>query len=151
VPELRALELSIVACLAAPDTLDRLVPPGHRTRALRTAPDEVLYVAPGGLAADVRREVGDRVAALEPDALVLDVTDGWAAWALGGAGAADALAALSPLSPPAPGGWVQGDVGRVPAKVLADEEALTILVPACWREHVRALARAAGAQEAALA
>lgn len=139
-PELRALEVSVVACHAEAATLDRLVPPGHGARTLRVAPDKVLFVAPGSVAEDVAREVADRVAALEPDALVLDVTDGWAAWSLTGADAHRAFSYLSQLAPPETdgGGFVQGDVARVAAKVLAEPDGgLTILVPAYWREHLR--------------
>lgn len=44
---------------------------------------------------------------------------------------------------------MQGDVARVGAKVLADPNgAITILVPAYWREHIRARAIVdAGAEE----
>ena len=137
-PELRPLALSVVACHAVAATLDRLVPPGHGARTLRVAPDETLFVAPAGVADDVAREVADRVAALEPDALVLDVTDGWAAWSLAGPGAQRAFSYLSALTPPEAGGFVQGDVARVGAKVLAEPGGgLTILVPAYWREHLR--------------
>lgn len=151
--ELRSLTVAIVVCHAEAATLDRLVPPGHGARTLRVAPDEALFVAPGGVADNVRREVADRVAALEPDAIVLDVSDGWAAWALAGLGAAHAFSYLSQLAVPQPGAFVQGDVARVAAKVLAEPDAgLTILVPAYWSEHIRERAVAdAHAQEATLA
>ena len=87
--------------------------------------------------ADVAREVEDRIAALDADALVLDVSDGWAAWSLAGDDARRAFSYLSHLNPPGNGGFVQGDVARVAAKVLDEPNGLTILVPAYWREHVR--------------
>jgi hypothetical protein len=153
VADLRALVVSVVVCHAEPETLDRLVPPGHGTHTLRVAADEALFVAPGGVADDVRREVADRVAALEDDALVLDVTDGWAAWTLGGADAVHAFSFLSALPVPAAGTFVQGDVARVAAKVFIEPDgALTMLVPAYWGEHLRERAVAdAGAREVSLA
>jgi hypothetical protein len=107
---------------------------------LRTAPDEALFVANPAVAADVTREVEDRIAALDDDALVLDVTDGWAAWSLVGDDARRAFSFLSHLDPPAAGTFAQGDVARVAAKVLNEPDGMTILVPAYWREHVRARA-----------
>jgi hypothetical protein len=104
---------------------------------LRTAPDEALFVAGPTVAADVAREVADRIAALDDDALVLDVSDGWAAWLLAGDDAHRALSFLSHLDAPAAGAFVQGDVARVAAKVLDEPDGLTILVPAYWREHLR--------------
>ena len=138
--ELREAPLAVVLCSADAAALDRLVPPGHGARLLRTAPDEALFVANPAVAADVTREVEDRIAALDDDALVLDVTDGWAAWSLVGDDARRAFSFLSPLDPPADGAFVQGDVARVAAKVLDEPNGLTILVPAYWREHVRARA-----------
>ena len=137
-PELRATSVSVVLCAADAQTLDRLIPPGHSARVLRTAPDEALFVAPAAVAPDVLREVTDRVAALEPDALVLDVTDGWAAWSLLGPDARDAFAFLSALDLPSEDAFIQGDVARVAAKVLTEPSGgLTILVPAYWGAHVR--------------
>ena len=65
------------------------------------------------VATDVVREVADRIAALDGDAVVLDVTDGWAAWSLVGDDAAHALSYLSQLDAPQDGGFVQGDVAHV--------------------------------------
>ena len=135
--ELRGAPLAVVLCSADAAALDRLVPPGHGARMLRTAPDEALFVAGPEVAADVTREVEDRIAALDGDALVLDVSDGWAAWSLAGDDAHRAFSFLSHLDPPAAGTFVQGDVARVAAKVLDEPDGLTILVPAYWREHLR--------------
>ena len=135
--ELRGLELAVVMCSADAAALDALVAPGHGARMLRTAPDEALFVASPGVAADITREIEDRIAALDDDALVLDVSDGWAAWSLAGDDARRALSYLSQLDPPGEGAFVQGDVARVGAKVLDEPDGLTILVPAYWREHVR--------------
>ena len=135
--ELRARSLAVVLCSADAAALDALVTPGHGARTLRTAPDEALFVAAPEVAADVAREVADRIAALEGDALVLDVSDGWAAWSLIGDDAGQALSYLSQLEPPADGAFVQGDVAHVGAKVLGEPDGLTILVPAYWRDHVR--------------
>jgi hypothetical protein len=97
----------------------------------------------------VRREVADRVAALDHDALVLDVSDGWAAIALVGDDAERALSYLSALEAPAADGFAQGDVARIAAKILREPDGLVLLVPAYWRDHVRTRAiEDAGAVEA---
>jgi hypothetical protein len=137
VADLRDLPLAVVLCGADAAALDRLVAPGHGARMLRIAADEALFVASPTVAEDVRREVEDRIAALDDDALVLDVSDGWAAWSLAGDDAHRAFSFLSQLDPPAAGTFVQGDVVRVAAKVLDEPDGLTILVPAYWREHLR--------------
>ena len=135
--ELRDVPLAVVLCSADAAALDSLVAPGHGARVLRTAPDEALFLASPAVAADVTREVKDRIAALDDDALVLDVSDGWAAWSLAGDDARRAFSFLSQLDPPADGTFLQGDVARVAAKVLDELGGLTILVPAYWREHLR--------------
>jgi len=137
VAELRDAPFAVVLCSAQAAALDALVAPGHGARVLRTAPDEALFVAGPAVASDVLREVEDRIAALDDDALVLDVSDGWAAWSLVGGDAPRAFSFLSHLDPPAAGTFVQGDVARVAAKVLDEPDGLTILVPAYWREHLR--------------
>jgi sarcosine oxidase gamma subunit len=139
----------VIVCAADPAALDRLVPPGHGARTLRIAPDESLVIVEPDLGADVRRELEDRIAALDADAVVLDVSDGWASLALVGDDADHALSYLSGLEVPAADGFVQGDVARVGAKILREPDGLLLLVPAYWREHVRARAiEDAGATEA---
>jgi hypothetical protein len=137
VAELRARSLAVVLCATDAAALDELVPPGHGARTLRTAPDEALFIAAPEVASDVAREVADRIAALDDDAIVLDVSDGWVAWSLIGDDTARAFSYLSQLDAPADGAFVQGDVAHVGAKVVGEPDGLTILVPAYWRDHVR--------------
>jgi hypothetical protein len=137
VPDLLARPVSLIVCSSDAAALDALVAPGHGARTLRTAPDEALFLSSPDVAHDVAREVEDRIAALDGDALVLDVSDGWAAWTLRGDDAGRAFSSLSALDPPAGDGFVQGDVARVAAKVFVEDADVTILVPAYWREHLR--------------
>ena len=127
----------MIVCLASAAALDRLVPPGHGARTVRVAADEALFVADAATAPEVLREVEDRIAAIESDAVVRDVGDGWTAWTLVGPDAPDAFAHVSQLPSPAAGGWAQGDLARVGAKVLGEDGGLTILIPAYWDDHVR--------------
>jgi sarcosine oxidase gamma subunit len=137
VPEVRDRTIGVIVCAADPAALDRLVPPGHGARVLRVAPDETMAVAAPDFADDVRRELADRIAALDHDALVLDVSDGWVAIGLVGDDAERALSYLSALEPPSTDGFAQGDVARVAAKILREPDGLLLLVPAYWRDHVR--------------
>jgi sarcosine oxidase gamma subunit len=104
---------------------------------LRAAPDETMVVVERDRAQDVRRELNDRIAALDDDALVLDVSDGWTAIALSGSDADRALSYLSAVDPPAAGDFVQGDVARVAAKILPEPDGFLVLVPAYWGDHLR--------------
>ena len=135
--ELQPRSVAVVACAAEPRALDALVAPGHGSRVVRTAPDELLVVAAADVADTVEREVRDRIAAVDADALVLDASDGWQAWALRGDDVPAALSYLSALEAPPPGGWVQGDVARVGAIVLGEDDGVTILAPAFHGAHVR--------------
>jgi hypothetical protein len=149
VAELTRAIVAVVLCGADTPALDALILPGHGARALRTAPDEYLFVCEPSVAQEVAREATDRVAALDRDAVVIDVSDGWDGVQLVGDDAGRAFGYLSKLDPPSPGDFVQGDVAHVPAKVLGEQGAMTILVPAYWGEHLRTrVLHDAGATEA---
>jgi glycine cleavage system aminomethyltransferase T len=149
VPELRDRSVGVIVCAATADALDRLVAPGHGARLLRVAPDEAMAVVEAAYAEDVRRELEDRIAVLDDDALVMDVSDGWAAIGITGPDADRSFSYLSALEPPSDDGFVQGDVARVAAKVARETDGLLVLVPAYWAEHLRArAAEDAGAQGA---
>ena len=146
--ELTRSDVAVVVCQAEAAVLDALVLPGHRSRALRTAPDEYLFVCAPAVAAEVAREASDRIAALDDDAVVLDVSDGWAGMRLTGVDTAQVFSYVSALDLPAASGFVQGDVAHVAAKVLTDEGGLTILVPAYWEDHLHTrLLHDAGVEE----
>jgi hypothetical protein len=151
VSELAPRLVGVVLCMADADALDALVAPGYDARRIRTAPDEALFVASREVTGDVVRALVDRIGALDDDGLVLDVSDGWASWALAGYDVAAAFAAVSALDVPPAGDAVQGSVAGVAAKVLGETgDALTILVPAYWSNHLRErLIDAAGARERA--
>jgi hypothetical protein len=137
VPELRERPLGVIVCAADPAALDRLVAPGHGARMLRVASDEAMAVVKRDVTEDVRREIHDRIMALDDDALVLDVSGGWTAISLTGPDADRAFSYLSPLDPPTGDGFVQGDVARVAAKIIREPDGLLVLVPAYWGVHVR--------------
>jgi hypothetical protein len=140
VVELVPMQASFVTCAADPVAIDRLVEPAFAV-ALRVAPDEALVVADD--AVEVLRGASDLLAPVDPDAVVLDTTDGWAAIALEGDGAADVFARVSQvrLAP----GIAQGEVGGVPAIVVAEPGRIVLVFSAMWREAVRERILADGA------
>jgi len=142
---LSASRFGVVGAFAAAAALDAVQAPAG-TRACRIAKDELALVcAPGdteavleALAAQITR--GDR------DGFALDLSDAWTSWTLRG-DVERAFSYLSELHLPEPGGYVQGDVLRVPVRVLTDDERIDLLVPSPWgsylhdemREALRAL------------
>jgi sarcosine oxidase gamma subunit len=121
VAELQVVSPTVITMLASAGAIDaQRVPNG--AAACRVAPREVLVIGEQGLgAADLKVK--------ERGALVEDVSDGWAAFELAGEDVAEAFARLSELELPEEG-FVQGDVARIGAKVLATPGRVTILVPA---------------------
>ncbi|MBI3648871.1 MAG: hypothetical protein HY240_09010 [Actinobacteria bacterium] len=137
--ELAATEAVVVVCAADEAATDAAIGAADAAIgafACRTAPDEALLVGPPGAARGLVAAATERAVAADPDAVVLDATDGWAVWTLEGDGVPAAFSRLSALRLPAEG-FVQGDVARVPVKLVARPGRLHLLVPAMWREHLR--------------
>jgi sarcosine oxidase gamma subunit len=133
--ELARTEAAFVSCMASPEGLDAL----HVTRsltALRVAPDELLLVGRPASAARIVAAAAKTLQGSDDDALVMDVTDGWTVWTLGGDDAHEAFERLSMLELPA-GGVVQGDVARLPVKVVVDGARLHLAVPSSWAAYLR--------------
>jgi hypothetical protein len=124
VAELREGAVRVTGVFASPEACDRL------PEAYRIAPDEAMLLG------DVPEGLEATVLALDPDALVLDVTDGWGLLELLGSDAREAFARISELELPERG-FVQGEVARVGVRVLVEDDRLRLLVPAMWTEHVR--------------
>ena len=68
--------LGAVTACATSDALDTLVVPGRAT-ACRIADDELLLVCRPEVADEVVREVETRLTVLDPDAIVVETSDGW--------------------------------------------------------------------------
>lgn len=118
---------SVVTAVASPEAIDaaEALPGTHRV-----APDELMAID-GSF--DRIKEV---VETADPDALIVDATDGWAAWTLRGDGARPAFAYLSSIELPHVG-FVQGDVAHVPVRVVVAEDLLHLFVPAMWGACLR--------------
>ena len=73
---------------------------------------------------------------IDPDAVVRDVSEGWAMHTIWGGGAREAFARLSELELPA-SGFVQGAVARIGVRVLVDGDRVDLLVPSMLAAHLR--------------
>lgn len=130
--ELGRTPVAVVAAFASPEALDALSPAGAYR--CRVAPDEAMFVGPADAAAALVRDAS-AVTAGDPDAVVLDATDGWTALTLSGDEAREAFSHLSELELPKEG-YVQGDVAHVPVRVIAAPGRLRLFVPAMWGEYL---------------
>lgn len=132
--ELFLTQASIVGCFAAPEALEALIGIDG-AYAGRVAPDEMMLVGEAGSAEELVRAATARASAVDADAVVLDTSDGWAVWTLAGDTAREAFARLSAV--PLRAEYTQGDVARVPVRVIARADRVHLLVPSMWREHLR--------------
>jgi glycine cleavage system aminomethyltransferase T len=132
--ELRETRAELVTCVADAAAIDAVAAAGVSADVFRVAPDEALVVSDADRDALVD-EVARAAMREDRDAVVVDATDGWSVWAIEGDAATQALVRLSRLDPVA--GFAQGEVGRVPAKVVVEPSRIRVLVPAMWGETVR--------------
>ena len=141
--ELVPTRAAVITCVGTPSAVDAAE--AVEGYAGRVAPDELMLIVEAGDAA--RACAALLAAAGASDALVVDVTDGWAVWTLEGEDTDRAMARLSPLELPE-AGFAQGDVARVPAKIVRAPGRVHLLVPAMWRAYLREriLERCAGLQ-----
>jgi hypothetical protein len=118
----------VVTVLASARACDRIA---DLAGACRISAGEVMIVG------DVSVLVLERAVRHEdPDAVVLDVSDGWSLVRLEGPRAAEAFARLSALELP-PAGFVQGDVAGLPARVLVGPVGIDVLVPSMVGDSLR--------------
>jgi hypothetical protein len=128
VAELRTWAPTVTSVLASAEACDRVSDlPG----ACRVSPGEVALVGDVSAAA-----VASVVVRLDPDAVVLDVSDGWGAHTLDGPGSREAFARLSELELPIEGSLV-GEVARVGARILVERDRIDLLVPSMISAYVR--------------
>lgn len=127
--------VSVVQVFAEAAALDALAPAGA-TRC-RVAPDEAMFVREAGAGQALLRDA-EAVTAGDPDALIVEGTDGWAVWTLTGDRLPDALERLSHLELDAgTNGFTQGDVAHVPARIVIDHGRAHVFVAAMWGAYLR--------------
>ncbi|MGA9160459.1 MAG: hypothetical protein WB297_06295 [Actinomycetota bacterium] len=126
--ELRTWWPVVTSVLASPDACERVAGlPG----ACRVEPAEVAIIGDVSVAALV-----PAVRRSDPDAVVLDVSDGWAAHTLDGPDAREAFTRLSELDLP-DRGFVQGEVAGIGVRILVEGNRLDLLVPSALAAHLR--------------
>jgi sarcosine oxidase gamma subunit len=128
VAELRTSSLPVTSVLASTEACERVA--GLRG-GCRLGPTEVAIVGDVSSAALLQA-----VRRVDPDAVVLDVSDGWVAHTLEGPGAREALSRVSELELPV-SGFVQGEVARIGVRMLVDGDRIDLLVPSMHAKHLR--------------
>jgi hypothetical protein len=96
----------------------------------RVATDEV--IVRGSIAEDLRAAVRT----IDADAVIRECSEGWSEIVLSGADARFTFARVSDLPLPVGGGFVQGDVARVAARVFVEEDTLRLFVRASWGPYL---------------
>ena len=96
----------------------------------RVATDEVIVRGP--IAEDLRAAVHT----IDADAVIRECSEGWLEFVLSGADARATFARLSDLLLPEGGGYVQGDVARVGARVFVEDDTLRVLVRPSWESYL---------------
>jgi len=137
--KLASAEATILACHAAPKTLDAW-PPAPGCVAARIARDELWLIGPRSERGRMVSELPRSLLAADPGALAVDQTDGWTIWALSGAGVREALARLTVVPLPAEEEgtrFLQGAVAGVPGKLLLNGTGIFVFVPAPVGDHLR--------------
>lgn len=96
----------------------------------RVATDEV--IVRGSIAKDLRAAVRT----IDADAVIRECSEGWSEIVLSGADARSTFARVSDLLLPDGGGFVQGDVARVAARVFVEQDTLHLFVRASWGPYL---------------
>jgi hypothetical protein len=124
--------------------LDALEPPAGVGPG-RVAPDEVLWQADPGRAAELG-VAAEAALAADEGALVVDHSDGYAVFALTGEGAREAFCRVSSIRLPGTG-FCQGKVAQVPGRMYVREDRIDLVCGAdvAWFVHHRLLEAGRGA------
>jgi hypothetical protein len=133
--ELIPSAFSVVGVYGSPDACDGVIGAAGRSAA-RVAADEVMLVGRVDEGEQLENMANEATRPIDPDALVIDVSDGWTVWTLHGSDAGEAMSRLSELEMPREG-FLQGDVARLPARILSAPGRIDLMVPAMWGSHLR--------------
>ena len=128
VAELRTWAPTVTSVLASAEACDRV---GDLPGACRVSPGEVALVGDVSEAA-----VAAAVVRLDPDAVVLDVSDGWVAHSLDGPGSRGLRAPVRARA--ADRGLPVGEVAGVGVRILVDRDRIDLLVPSMVSAPTRA-------------
>lgn len=132
--ELVGTQATLATVLASSRALDALAPAGAYR--CRIAADESMFIREPGAANSLLRD-SRSVLAGDPDAIVLDATDGWTILTLTGDEARIAFGYLSSVH--LSDGFSQGDVERLPARIVCEPAKVHVFVPAMVGEYLRSI------------
>ena len=96
----------------------------------RVAPDEVIVRGP------IAEDLHAAVHSIDADAVIRECSEGWSEIVLSGDHARSTFARVSDLPVPDGGGYVQGDVARVAARVFVEGDTIRVLVRASWGSYL---------------
>ena len=123
--ELASLRLAVIGCYAPAAALDALV---LSPLQVRVAADELLALGPPAEAGTLAAQASEQLGRLDAGGLVFDVSDAYAAWTLRGADWPELYARLCAIDLPELPAVAQGLFAHVPAKLLLQEDELTVIV-----------------------
>jgi hypothetical protein len=128
VPELWEVTATAKArAFGPPDAMDALTAPAG-VRAGRVAGDEVLWIGRAGSIDTLLESLQSQLKSLGNRAAVVDHSDGYALFTLTGDERGELFARLSSIRVPAAGGFVQGNVAGVPARIFCSSDRIEIVV-----------------------
>jgi hypothetical protein len=131
---LSSSRFGVVGGFASALALDAVQAPAG-TRGCRIASDEMAFVCHPNAVAEVLDAIAPQIARGDSDGFALDLSDGWASFSLRG-DVARTFSYLSELQLPGAGGFVQGDVLRVPVRVLTGADQIDLFVPIPWGQYL---------------
>jgi hypothetical protein len=134
--EFRSAQSTVIHCFAEPDVLDAMhAPDGAMT--FRIAGRELICMASGREGAAIMAALSAAIKNVDPNALLLDRSDGWSVFALSGEDCAKAFGRLCTTPLPQAPGFFQGAIGTVPAKAVVLEDRIYLIVSSILGHHIR--------------
>jgi glycine cleavage system aminomethyltransferase T len=105
---------------------------------VRIARDEMMLLGAGADLPVLLAEAERALRPADPDAVVVDQSDGWGVWTIKGPDALEVLRRLmaAPIPEVRPG-FLQGAIAGVPGKALVGHAELYLLVPSPVEHHLR--------------
>jgi hypothetical protein len=126
--------MSVTRCFGTAAALDRV--PSEGAVAARIARDELWLIGPPSGSDSVAARAAAFLRTADPEALVTDHTEAWAAWRLAASDPAAVAARLVDFALPTGPAFAQGAAMHLPAKLLLRPRGLYVIVPVQLGHHV---------------
>jgi hypothetical protein len=125
----------VIRCFGVPRALDAF--PDLGAASARVATDELWLVGPSAGAPGTAAKAKAWLAGADPDSLVIDHSEAWAAWSISSDSMAEVLARIVDFRLAHDrDGFHQGMVLQVPAKILVRDGRLHLIAPVQLSHHV---------------